>query len=559
VQNKFSILIAVSFLQVFSIALFGKDKTAVSNYRLYVRIEPTTGMLNCKTEIENPSDSIFVLNNDLEIRRVVADGRPVPYHLNSTNSSPNSVEISLESSIRKNIVFEYAGRIKPESFPRIISVVNMIDSNLVELATYVSWFPRSKSGTPFDFRMNVDLPSNFIAVANGALRTEKREGDRRISEWESFAPGWDIALVAAPHLKKSHVARDGVTVEIYHERLPDSYIDSMKTNLLRSMTWLTDMLGSNRSDKLIRVVYSPRPAWGYVRTPLIIVSEEAALSWRSQKFGPARDFRYLTHEISHYWWSIADVNTPDDWINEGLAEYSTFLVSEDLVGNDFTNQLLVEYKERAANSSTETAIAETENNSPDREVNRYAKPVLIFNDARRMFGTEKLYGFFRALYKRFALTKAANTEAFLDEAGKDMGSDAKQFFANALHDKKWGAAKTREKSQYSYAESDSTFMGTWSGILVQTGGKLRIIIHLIQSGTGITPTLDCPDMNAKGIPLSDVRIVGDSLWFKLDPASASFAGRLDQGTSTISGEWAQYGSKVTFELKREVAIEEKTK
>ena len=82
-------------------------------------------------------------------------------------------------------------------------------------------------------------------------------------------------------------------------------------------------------------------------------------------------------------------------------------------------------------------IAETAGNSPDREINRYTKPVLLFNEVRKKFSKEKMNHFLKALYKRFTKEKIATTTLFLDELGKDVGPEAKEFFRNALFAKKW--------------------------------------------------------------------------------------------------------------------------
>ena len=141
--------------------------------------------------------------------------------------------------------------------------------------------------------------------------------------------------------------------------------------------------------------------------------------------------------MSHYWWGFADASTPDDWLNEGLAEYSAFMVSEKIVGREFADQLLSEYRQRASAGKTETAIAATEGNSPDREVNRYDKPVLLFHDAREKYGAVAWDGFLKALYIRFTSEQKATTGLFLDELGKRLGPDARASIAAVLYAKKW--------------------------------------------------------------------------------------------------------------------------
>jgi hypothetical protein len=433
---RLKIIFLITALLYLPIRSSGQEKVE-SIYQLNIQIEPISGIITCKVTISNPNDSAFVLNNDMKIERLIADGKEMKFTKKSSDFMPNASEINFGTVAHKSLEIEYSGAINAESFPPIVNVANMIKPELVEIAFYVTWYPRLKNGNPFLFSMDVDLPSNFITLTNGYLKQEKKIGDRNKTSWESYEPASDIVILSAPNLKTSKSESRGTIVEISYDKIPSSYIDSMKTSLSISMERLNSLLGSSGSIKPIRVAYSPRKTWGYVRTPFIIVSEGNALDWRQQKFGAARDLRYLTHEIAHYWWHSADINTSEDWINEGLAEYSAFLISEELIGKDFTDQLLSEYKKRVTESKSETPIVETTNNSPDRELNRYAKPVLLFNEARNKFSKEKMDHFLKSLYVRFTTEKKATTEIFLDELGKDIGPEAKEFFRNAINTKKW--------------------------------------------------------------------------------------------------------------------------
>lgn len=441
-NNRMNFFLTSIILLISFITSFGQNEEKNTFYNLKVKVDPSSRMIECKVEIINPPDTIFILNKDMQIHSITANGENISYYTNPSKSfyAPNTSDIILRSSVvPKNIIIEYSGKINPEAYPPMLSAVNMVKPELIEMASYLTWYPKFKQGS-INFELEADLPSNFKTVTNGELQAQRFEKKHNITKWKSYLPGMDIALLAAPNLQKSEINQDKVTVEIYYDKIPKSYIDSMNYNLIKSMNQLTKLFGTTNNE-LIRVAYSPRSAWGYVRTPFIIVSEGTSLYWRSQKYGPARDFRYLTHEISHYWWHSGNVETPEDWINEGLAEYSAFIISEMLVGKDFTNQLLSEYKERAAKCKTETAIAETENNSPDREVNRYDKPTILLNEIRNKYGEEKMINFLKSLHERFVKTKIVSTESFLDEMEKQIGKDAKDYFSNALYTKKWNNAE----------------------------------------------------------------------------------------------------------------------
>ncbi len=135
------------------------------------------------------------------------------------------------------------------------------------------------------------------------------------------------------------------------------------------------------------------------------------------------------------------MGTPDDWINEGLAEFSAFRLSEEFFDKAFADLLVREYREHAAQSKTETPITETEGSSEDRYVNRYEKVTLLLLEARRRFGQESLDRVLKALHTRYAGTRKATTEFLLEEVETQLGADAKVFFSTTLSQKKWSDPK----------------------------------------------------------------------------------------------------------------------
>jgi hypothetical protein len=360
-----------------------------------------------------------------------------------------------------------------------------------------------------------------------------------------------VVVLSAPGLRETASAGDTVRVELVASRLPQDYLDSMKTDVGRAAGLLARLVGAPSPTAIVRVAYSPRPGWGYVRRPLIIVSEEAARAAWSQKSGRARDLRYIAHEIAHYWWHWADTNTPDDWINEGLSEYAATLAARELSGQEFSDVLLQEYRERSADSATTSAIAETAGDSPDRELNRYARPVLMLSDAERELGSARVTAFLQALYRRFATSGRATTADFLDEAGKALGPGARDRLSEALYRKGWADAAA--PSRYEYRPEHAAFLGTWTGTLTQSGTTTRVVLHLVPKDGTLVATLDSPDQGVKDIPVPSVAISNDSLRFGLGAFGVSYDGVLNRESTTIQGEWKQGGIASPLALSKESA------
>jgi hypothetical protein len=520
----------------------------IPEYHLHVQFNPAQSLIAGKVEIKNPCDSIFLIAKSMEIIKVTADGREASFVRSLCKDCEYSTELVIPGKLPKNLMISYSGQILPGAYPKTISALNMIDSGLVELSDHIDWFPRSKSNTPFRLKLDVEMPSGFTTIANGILRNQKAAGRFIRTDWESDAPVYGITLISAPGMHKSQISGDGMHVEVYFSRLPESYAKSMKADLLKTLKRYTSLFGCPPSHNLVRVVYSPRSAGGYARAPLILVSENFALEQINQKSGPARDFRLNAHEIAHYW-SRAEVGTYDDWINEGLAEYSALLMSEKIIGKEFSDILLDEYKGIVNSSPTSYSIAETPEDSRDREVNRYYRPVLLLKDLRNQYGDDRMNSFFKALYIRFSISGKATTALFLDEVKSSFGTETGESFSEALYKK--GSQQEKKAENIFVSPADTIFAGRWEGPLSQFGNTVRFVLNLKYDSGKLLPSLDSPDQNVTGIPLTDLIIKGDSISFRIGIASAIYKGVMEKGNNIIQGKFFQRGGTYTLNLSRE--------
>ncbi|HLP16620.1 MAG TPA: hypothetical protein VK470_10205 [Bacteroidota bacterium] len=480
------------------------------------------------------------------IQSVIVDGKAIHFQQKAAGANDFSNEYRIDSLPRIMTVY-FSGRIRPEDFPKTISTMNMMTSEVVELTDVIDWFPRMKTSGPFTYVLQAEAPSKFGLITNGSnINETESKGWRRITA-QSLKPGYGISLLGSPGLKKSSLESDGYSIEIFYNKLPGSYVDSMKVDLLKTLQFYHQLYGSPGAHHLVRIIYSPRPAGGYARGSIIVVSEKYAVEQRLLKYGYARDFRLNAHEIAHFW-SKANTSTPDDWINEGFAEFSALLATEKFVGNSFADVLTDEYRGIVENTKTQTAIVETSNDSWEREVNRYYKPALMFIEMRKKYGDEKLKQFFTDLCTRCDEGRSATTELILDVVEKNLGSEAKDYLNETLHRKVWNINSSEKKS---VSVVDSTLIGTWSGPLTQFGATTKFVLHIAVKDGIVVPTLDSPDQNAFGIALSDFLQNNASISFKLGIASAVFHGIVDRNTKIITGVWTQRGVDYTLNLSKQ--------
>jgi hypothetical protein len=535
-MRTFSVFILITaILSVHPVISFAKGKTDKMKYTLSVQIDPEYGSIIGAVEIDNPSDSVFLLTKGMEIQSVVTKGKTVSFIKNVAETNPNSVEVTL-NYLPEEMTITYSGNIKADDYPKAISNLNRMTRDMLELTDLIDWYPRMRKGSPFNYSLTVDAPSDFELITNGSLVKQSERDGRKVNEWESFKQGYSISLMGSTGLKKSVAETNGYKLEIYYSKLPGSYIDSMKANLIQTLQLYTNLYQSKGSNNLVRIIYSPRSAGGYARGSIIVVSEEFALEQMINKFGYARDFHLNAHEIAHLW-SKAKTDTPDDWINEGLAEYSAFFASEKIIGIEFSTLLLNEYLGIIENTATQNSILETTNDSWERDINRYYKPTVLLDSIRQKYGEITIFQLIRSLDATFRSQKTATTRIFLDVLKQTTGSETQSSFYNALNRKQWSIKKEKTNDRV-----DAVFLGTWIGRLTQFGTTTKFVFNLKQSeNSEIIPTLDSPDQNAFGIPASDLTIDGNNISYRVGVASAGYKGNLDRNTMTISGTWTQRG------------------
>ncbi len=92
--------------------------------------------------------------------------------------------------------------------------------------------------------------------------------------------------------------------------------------------------------------------------------------------------------------------------------------------------------------------------------------------------------------------------------------------------------------------------GTWEGTLDAGTMKLRIVFHITNTEDGLTATMDSPDQNAKGLPVSVVTRNGSSLSMELKQMAGKFEGKVSKDLKAIEGAWTQGGANLPLLLNR---------
>ena len=93
--------------------------------------------------------------------------------------------------------------------------------------------------------------------------------------------------------------------------------------------------------------------------------------------------------------------------------------------------------------------------------------------------------------------------------------------------------------------------GAWAGRLDTGRGQLRLVFHISNTADGLIATMDSPDQNVSGLPVTTVTRSGSSLKLELKQAGGVYEGKISGDLASIDGTWTQGGGSLPLALKRE--------
>ena len=92
--------------------------------------------------------------------------------------------------------------------------------------------------------------------------------------------------------------------------------------------------------------------------------------------------------------------------------------------------------------------------------------------------------------------------------------------------------------------------GDWLGTLDTGMMKLRLVLHITNTGDGLMANVDSLDQGANGIPVTSITRAGASLKFDMKSIGGAYDGTISQDLGTFSGTWTQVGKSWPLAFKR---------
>jgi hypothetical protein len=290
---------------------------------------------------------------------------------------------------------------------------DQINSRLVELANYSSWYPQFfVYGRPIETKLEVSLPKGWLAICSGKKLDEQEKDGRTVTRWSSVLDT-DILITAAPNFKGKVIPLADGQIDIYYTQLPEEFIDRDGSEIEAVMNLFARGLGGTTIPSgAVKHVFSPmhkgQGRAGIARPGMIVTSEGRMLEelGRDPKFSLLQD---VAHEVAHFWWNFGAGQ--GDWINEAFAEYSSAVAVEQIVSKEQFEKVLERYRSEVRELPAGAPSLGKVPFDGSGFVVRYYKGSLMLDSIRRTMGSDAFAGAAREFFQTYT-GKSVGTAEF---------------------------------------------------------------------------------------------------------------------------------------------------
>lgn len=379
----------------------------VAVYNGDVEIDPQSQKLSARWSIRFLADSastdsvVFLLNRGLALSRV--SGLNVAGYAARPGEDEQAVTLRFAPHLavgrEGRIDLEYAGTPVFGS-----DSINRIAPTWVELGLDSFWFPLFAGyNKRITAKVEIGLPSGWSAVASGNIT---HHGNRL--ELVTGIPLIDIAFSASPAFRHA----DTRSSSVFRVRADSSTVTRVLETAESCRRYLNDKYGSSDSLPAVRLVLAPRTGPAYARRNYIVLTEVAS--------APAPVLGgYLCHEFAHFWSSGANSSGPENWLNEGMAEYVSSRYVRATYGQAQYDSIVRRWQGMSAG---QPPIWTPQSTRRPSAVVAYRKAPFLLSRLEERIGAEKMDQFLQRYMKERIRTTPQLIAAIRDVAGAETAS-----------------------------------------------------------------------------------------------------------------------------------------
>lgn len=291
--------------------------------------------------------------------------------------------------------------------------------------------PYHSNGDPFysdvaNYEVELTVPSKFVVASSGTRQTSSQD-DSNVTYNLSGEKIRDFCLVLSEKFEVASCTLGSVTVNYYGYSGDENLQE--KADFAGKCVETYNKLFGAYPYSCLNVVKANFVHGGMEYPNLVLISDSVS----------NEDYNYvIAHEIAHQWWyGVVGTNQYEHaWIDEGLAEYSTYLFFQEnpeyglsynnMISNALSNyKFFVQVYERV-NGQVATSMDRPLDQfatEPEYVHLTYTKGVLLFDNLRMALGEKKFMKVLCDLYKEYAYKNIDSAEliaTFSSSTGRNL-------------------------------------------------------------------------------------------------------------------------------------------
>ncbi|GLQ24119.1 hypothetical protein GCM10007853_19930 [Algimonas ampicilliniresistens] len=309
------------------------------------------------------------------------------------------------------VKFAYGGPLFPEELPLPI---NTLDSDKIELTVDSFWFPfDARFDSDLTARVQVRLAGEWSAVGVGSVVSTPKG-----FHFVQAEPALDIAFSL---LSNSEVVKADDYVIHDARSEPGTKLEELTGALEFCTAYLNGLAGPAGPLPQASIIVTDRPEGGYSRGTLIALTD---IEDDDEEYL----LQFICHELAHYW-SKANAGGPENWINEGLADYLANMGVRNALGETVFDARMARYAEQIEGHDLPPIWAAELTERPPYLIMYRAAPVALQHLEERMGRAT-----FTAFMQRIMTDRVRTTPALLALLEEMAGAEIRTWFETRLAD-----------------------------------------------------------------------------------------------------------------------------
>ncbi|MEO7458177.1 MAG: M1 family aminopeptidase [Gemmatimonadaceae bacterium] len=312
----------------------------------------------------------------------------VTVHLKATSgASPTTVHVA------------YAGVLEAPG-----DSINGLSHDWIELGADSYWQPSVDLDRDVA-RVRLIVPNGFTLAASGSFA---RDGDS-VFVLTNAIPLPDVAFTGSRAFMRADSG--GTSVLFTKQRTP--LVGVLLATTESCAQYLNEVYGARESLPHRTMVLAPRGGPGYARKNYIVITQVD-----TSAVGVAR---FVCHELAHFWSLRANSQGPDNWLNEGIAEFVAAQYVRTLIGTRDYDSIVESWRRVAQN---QPAVWTPQLTRRPSGMVAYRKAPFLLTQLEAHVGMERM----SRIIQRYMVEEITTTPELLKVIEQEAGSGNAEWF-----------------------------------------------------------------------------------------------------------------------------------